>query len=81
MMTIDLSKKEHSLAELLALAKSEAVLIHSASGEDFVLEQADAFDREVVALGRGGKFMAFLKRRSSETGDVALDAVRKRRCP
>ena len=81
MMTIDLSKKEHSLAELLALAKSEAVLIHSASGEDFVLEQADEFDREVVARGRSEKFMAFLERRSSETGDIALDTVRKRRCP
>lgn len=43
MKTIDLSKGQHSLSEVLALAKSEAVLIHSVSGEDFVLEHADDF--------------------------------------
>ena len=33
MKIVDLSKGKHSLAELLALAKSESVLIHSTSGE------------------------------------------------
>jgi len=51
MRTVDLSKEKHSLKELLALAKSERLLIRSPSGEDFLLEQADEFDREVAALG------------------------------
>ena len=38
MRTVDLNKEEHSLKELLALAKSEALLIRSPSGEDFLLE-------------------------------------------
>jgi hypothetical protein len=54
MRTVDLTKEKHSLKELLTLAKSETLLIRSPSGEDFLLEQADEFDREVAALGSSG---------------------------
>jgi len=79
MKTVDLRQGEHSLSEVLALAKSEAVLIHSASGEDFLVEQADEFDREVAALGGSEKFMSFLDARAKETGDIPLETVRKKR--
>ena len=79
MKRIDLSKGKHSVAELLALAKSDTVLIHSPSGDDFLLEQADEFDREVAALGRSDKFMSFLKQRSKETGDLPIGKVREKR--
>ena len=79
MKTVDLSKGKHSVAELLALAKSDTILIHSPSGDDFLLEQADEFDREVAALGRSDKFMSFLKRRSEETGDLPIGKVRRKR--
>lgn len=79
MKTIDLSKGKHSVAELLALAKSDSVLIHSPSGDDFLLEQADEFDREVAALGRSDKFMSFLEQRSKETGDLPIGKVREKR--
>jgi hypothetical protein len=79
MKTIDLSKGKHSVAELLALAKSDTVLIHSPSGDDFLLEQADEFDREVAALGRSDKFMSFLEQRSKETGDLPIGKVREKR--
>ena len=79
MKTIDLRKGRHSLKEVLVLAKSEAVLIHSPSGEDFLLENANEFDREVAALGGSEKFMAFLKTRSTEKGDVPLSKVREKR--
>ncbi len=79
MKTIDLSKEKHSVAELLALAKSDTVLIHSSSGDDFLLEQADEFDREVAALGRSDKFMSFLEQRSKETGDLPIGKVREKR--
>jgi len=79
MKTIDLSKGEHSLAEILKLAKSEAVLIRSVSGEDFVVEEADEFDREVATLASSEKFMEFLNSRSKETGNIPIaDACKKR---
>ena len=79
MKTVDLTKEEPTLADVLTLARSEAVLIHSDSGEDFVLEQADEFDREVAALGSNPKFMSLLTERSKETGDVSLEQVRAKR--
>lgn len=79
MKTIDLSKGQHSLSEVLALVKSEAVLIHSVSGEDFVLEHADDFDREVAALGSSAKLTSFLGDRSKETGDIPIEEIRKKR--
>lgn len=79
MKTVDLSKREHTLSEVLTLAKSEAVLIHSVSGEDFVLEQADDFDREVAALATSAKFSSFLRDRSKEGGDIPIEDVRKQR--
>lgn len=79
MKRVDLSKGEYSLTDLLSLGKSDAVLIHSRSGDDFVLEQADEFDREVLALGRRERFMSFLEARASEKGDIPLVEARKRR--
>lgn len=77
MKTVDLSKGRHSLSEVIALAKSEAVLIRSISGEDFILEQADDFDREAAALGSSAKFSSFLEARSKEAGDIPIEAVRR----
>ena len=79
MKRIDLTKEPHSLSEVLTLAKSEAVLIHSPSGEDFILESADDFDREVAMLGASETFAAFLEARSKETGDLPLRKVRQKR--
>jgi hypothetical protein len=79
MTTVDLTKCKRSLGEVLVLAQSGAVLSHSTSGEDFVIEQADEFDAEAAALGASEKFMSFLRRRSKETGDIPLREVRKAR--
>jgi len=79
MKRIDLTKEHHSLSEVLTFAKSEAVLIHSASGDNFVLESADEFDREVAALGASGQFTSFLEARSKETGGIPLRGVRHKR--
>jgi len=79
MKKIDLTKEHHSLSDVLTLAKSEAVLIHAPSGEDFVLESADEFDREVAALGASEKFTSFLEGRSKETRGIPLRKVRQKR--
>ena len=79
MRTIDLTLAARTLAELLALARRERILIHSAAGEDFVLEPADEFDREVALLGQSDRFMSFLHERSKEPGGAPLAEVRKKR--
>ena len=71
--------EERTLAELLALAKRERILIHSATGDDFLLEPADAFDREVAILGQSDRFMSFLRDRSKEGGGSSLAEIRKKR--
>jgi hypothetical protein len=79
MKTVDLRKGEHSLSEVLTLAKTDVVLIRSASGDDYLLEGADALDREAATLGASEKFMSFLAQRSSEEAALSLEDVRKTR--
>jgi hypothetical protein len=79
MKVIDLKSETHSVDELITLAKSETVLIHSVDGFDFILEEADEFDREVASLGSSDKFMSFLEERSEEEVDISLDEVAKKR--
>lgn len=78
MRTVDLSKTEKTLAEILALAREESVLIRTASGDDFLLSQADDLDREVAALGASERFTAFLDDRASEKNELSLDEVRRK---
>lgn len=78
MKTIDLKKEDHTLAELLKLAQSDDVLIHSSSGEDYILERADTIEREAAMLGASDKFMSYLKSRSHESGDLTMKQVRER---
>lgn len=79
MKIVDLSRGEHSLSEVLDLARSEAVLIRSASGEAYFLEPADDIDLEVAEWGSSEKLSAFLQARSSETGDIPFSEIRKKR--
>lgn len=79
MKIIDLKSETHSVDELIILAKSETVLIHSVDGFDFILEEADEFDREVASLGSSDKFISFLKERSEEETDISFDEVVKKR--
>ena len=52
MKTIDLTLGVRTLAETLALARHERILIRSATGDAFLREPANAFDREVALLGQ-----------------------------
>jgi hypothetical protein len=78
MKTIDLAREERTLAELLALAKRDSILIHSATGEDFLLDAADDFDREVALLGQRERFLSFLQDRSKEAGGRSLAEIGKK---
>jgi len=79
MKSVDLSTEHPSLAQILDMARSENVLLHADSGEDFVIERADEFDREAAKLGSSDKFMSFLEERSQESGDLTFEDVKKKR--
>lgn len=77
MKTLDLTRKQVTLEELLKLASAGAVRILTADGHAFVLEDADDFDKEVKLLGKSKKFRRFLKERSKEAATTSLADYRR----
>jgi PHD/YefM family antitoxin component YafN of YafNO toxin-antitoxin module len=78
MTTIDLSQQQPSVNELLRLAADDPVRIRNQEGEEFILEPADAFEREVAELSRSEAFRAFLAERSGEPGRKRLEDIERR---
>jgi len=77
MTTVDLRHSEITVEYLLRLADKEAVVIVAENGREFVLEEADEFDKEVAALSSSEKFINFLKERAKEPATLSLDEVEK----
>jgi hypothetical protein len=77
MITLDLRQQSVTLEELLHFASSDSVLIRTDDGQEYILESADEFDREVAMLGQSEKFMQFLAERSKEKGTVTLGQLKK----
>ena len=75
MITLDLRQQTMTVEELLRLASSEPVLIRTGEGQEFLLESADEFDREVATLGQSEKFMQFLAERGKEAGTIPLEKL------
>ncbi len=78
MKTLDLGTHEVTVDELLQSARTEAVRVRSKDGDEFVLEAADAFEREVIELASSAKFMSSLAQRSKEEGSVSLEDIKQR---
>jgi hypothetical protein len=78
MKTIDLRHQPLTIDELLELATGETVVVRSKDGGEFIVEAADAFDREVEELGRSKKFNAFLQERFQEPGRVSIEDIERR---
>jgi hypothetical protein len=78
MTTIDLAQERPSVDDLLRMATEDSVRIRSQSGEEFILEPADAFDREVAELSRSERFMTFLSERAREPGRTRLEDLDRR---
>jgi hypothetical protein len=76
--TLDLTKQQLSVDELLESAATEAVLIRGRDGNEFVIEAADAFDHETAELAHSQKFMAFLAERSKEAAGATLEEVQRK---
>lgn len=78
MRTLDLRQQQVTVTELLRVARTEAVRIVDEEGEEFIVEAADAFEREVTELGQSEKFVAFLAERSKEPGVISLDDLERK---
>jgi hypothetical protein len=78
MITLDLRREEVSVDELLQLASGDSVRVVDREGSEFVVETADAVDREVAKLRQSTKFMTFLAERCKEEGSVSLDQIERR---
>lgn len=81
MITLDLRHTQMTLEELFRAARSESLLIVTDEGQEYILEAADEFDREVAELGRSEKFMNFLAERRKETGRIPLEEIERRLKP
>jgi hypothetical protein len=81
MITLDLRHQQITLEELFRAARSESVLIVTDEGQEYILEAADEFDREVAELGRSEKFMDFLAERRKEPGRISLEEIERRLKP
>jgi hypothetical protein len=77
MKTLDLSREQITLENLLELAAAGSVRILTADGHAFVLECADDFDKEVELLGKSKTFQRFLNERSKEAATTSLDEYRR----
>jgi len=77
MRLVDLNEIKPSVDEILDMAKSDAVIIKGSDGVQYILEEADEFEREAASLGKSEKFMSFLKKRSEEKGGRLLSEIIK----
>ena len=75
MRTLDLRQQQVTVVELLQFARTESVRIVDEEGAEFILEAADAFEREVAELGQSEPFMSFLAERSKEPGGISLEEL------
>lgn len=78
MITIDLRKKKHSVDELLALVRSEPLMIYDKDGKNYVLEETDEFEKEAKELGSSERFMKFLNERSKEKETIPISTIKKK---
>ena len=63
---------------MLRVARTETVRIVNTEGDEFILEAADAFAREVAELGQSEKFMTLLAERAKESGGLSLEDLERR---
>jgi hypothetical protein len=75
MKTIDLAQEQIDLNNLLKLAQDEPVLLLTVDGQEFLLSEADDFEREVEALRASHAFQKFLDNRSAGKSKISLDEL------
>jgi hypothetical protein len=77
MRTVNLAEEPLDLAAVLRLAGQEPVLLLTPDGKEFVLTEADDFEREVEGLRRSSAFQRFLEERSKDQRRIPLEEVER----
>ena len=78
MRTLDKPKDSMTLAELMKLARKDAVVIRRGRGKQFVFAAVDEADTEALAFRKSAALMALLDERSKEKATISLDEARRR---
>jgi hypothetical protein len=77
MKTINLAEERPDLEQVISLARQEPVLLLTADGREFLLSEADDFDKEVEALRASQAFQRFLDERSQYSHTIPLEEIEK----
>jgi hypothetical protein len=75
MKTVEMLTVPPSLQDLLAIARTETVLIRTSAGEEFVLGSVDDLRVEADLLAKNADFMRFLEDRFSEKATIPLEEL------
>jgi hypothetical protein len=75
--TVELSKANPTVKQLLKWARTENILLKMEDGETFVVAALDDFEAEVESLRHSEEFMAFLDARAKERS-IPIDEARKK---
>ena len=75
MKTVNLEEQKLDLRAVIDLAEKEPVVLLTADGREFVVAQADDFDREVETLRGSQAFQRFLDERSRSTRRIPLAEI------
>ena len=75
MKTVNLEKRKIDLDAAIDLARQEPLLLVTPDGREFLLSEADDFEREVEALRNSVDFQQFLDERSRSVGRISLDEI------
>ncbi len=77
MKTVDLEKDKLDVKEIIKLARKEPILLLAPDGKEFLISEADNFEREVQSLRESTAFQKFLDERSECTQKTPLEEIEK----
>jgi len=78
MKTVDLAPTSSDVADLLAQARDEDLLVSLPDGTEFLLVAIDDFESEIAKSRANPRLMALLDARAQQNASVPLDEVKRR---
>jgi hypothetical protein len=78
MKTIEVSPQAVEVAEILAQARNEDVLVKTTDGEEYLVSAVDEFGHEVAKARQNDKLMALLDQRAKRPSCASLEEVKNK---
>jgi len=75
MKTVNLEEAKIDLTQAIELARHAPLLLVTPGGQEFLLAEADDFEKEAEALSRSVNFQRFLDERSRSPRRIALEEI------